>query len=108
MKVWMTGVIVALAVSVAQGAADPLAEARRLYNLGQYENAARFAREAIKVPAMTEGGRLILGRIYLEQYRQSANADDLMQARESLRAVNAQSLDRRERLELAIGRGEAL
>jgi tetratricopeptide (TPR) repeat protein len=108
MKVWMTGVIVALTVSVAHGAADPLAEARRLYNLGQYENAARFAREAIKVSAMTEAGRLILGRIYLEQYRQSANADDLMQARESLRAVNAQSLDRRERLELVIGQGEAL
>jgi hypothetical protein len=57
---------------------------------------------------MLEGGRLILGRIYLEQYRQSANADDLMQARESLSAVNAQNLDRRERLELAIGQGEAL
>src|SRR5262245_58641893 len=108
MKLWMTGLIVALAASVAHGAADPLGEARRLYNLGQYDNAARFAREAIKVPAMAEGGRRILGRIYLEQYRQSANADDLMQAREALRAVNTQSLDRRERLELAIGQGEAL
>jgi tetratricopeptide (TPR) repeat protein len=108
MKAWMTVFLVALAAGVAHGAADPLAEARRLYNIGQYENAARFAREAIKVPAMAEGGRLILGRIYLEQYRQTANADDLMQARESLRAVNTQNLDRRERLELAIGQGEAL
>jgi tetratricopeptide (TPR) repeat protein len=108
MKAWVTGLLVALAISAAQGAVDSLAEARRLYNLGQYENAARFARDAIKVPATAEGGRLILGRIYLEQYRQSANADDLMQARESLRAVNTQSLDRRERVELAIGQGEAL
>lgn len=108
MKVWVTALIVALAAGVAHGAADPLAEARRLYNLGQYENAARFARDAIKLPATAEGGRLILGRIYLEQYRQSANADDLMQARESLRAVNTQSLDHRERVELAIGQGEAL
>jgi hypothetical protein len=99
---------VALAVTTAHAATDPLAEARRLYNLGQYENAARSARDAIKIPATAEGGRLILGRIYLEQYRRSANADDLMQARESLRAVNTQGLDKRERVELVIGQGEAL
>ena len=58
--------------------------------------------------ATTDGARLILGRIYLEQYRRSADQDHLMQAREALRAVNTQGLDRRERVELAIGLGEAL
>ena len=70
MKVWISGLLVALAAATAHAATDPLAEARRLYNAGQYDNAARFARDAIKVPAMAEGARLILGRIYLEQYRQ--------------------------------------
>ena len=108
MKVWMMGLVVALLATVAHAATDPLAEARRLYNLGDYDNAARFARDAIKVPTMTEGARLILGRIYLEQYRRSADADDLMQAREALRAVNTQVLDRRETVEYIIGLGEAV
>jgi len=108
MKVWITGLLVALAAATAHAATDPLAEARRLYNLGQYDTAARLARDAIKVPATTEAARLILGRIYLEQYRRSADADHLMQAREALRAVNTHALDRRERVELSIGYGEAL
>ena len=108
MKVWIAGLLVALAAATAHAATDPLAEARRLYNLGQYDNAARFARDAMKLPATTDGARLILGRIYLEQYRRSADPDHLMQAREALRAVNTQGLDRRERVELAIGLGEAL
>ena len=70
MKVWITGLLVVFVAATAH-AADPLAEARRLYNLGQYDNAAKLARDAIKVPAMAEGARLILGRIYLEQYRSS-------------------------------------
>ena len=107
MRVWITGLLVVLVAATAH-AADPLAEARRLYNLGQYDNAAKLAREATKVPAMAEGARLILGRIYLEQYRSSADADHLMQAREALRAVNTQALERRERVELSIGYGEAM
>ena len=89
-------------------AADPLAEARRLYNLGQYENAAKLAREAIKLSSSAESARLVLGRIYLERYRQSAEPEDLVQAREALRMVNSHGLDRRERAELTIGQGEAL
>jgi tetratricopeptide (TPR) repeat protein len=108
MKVWIAGLLIVFVAASAHAAVDPLAEARRLYNLGQYDNAAKFAREAIKLPAMADGARLILGRIYLEQYRRSADADDMMQARESLRAVNTQFLERRERVELAIGLGEAL
>ena len=89
-------------------AADPLAEARRLYNLGQYENAAKLAREAIKLTPTAESARLVLGRIYLERFRQSAEAEDLAQASQALKTVNPEGLDRRERTEWTIGLGEAL
>lgn len=107
MRVSLALLILGLSGTVA-AAADPLAEARRLYNLGQYENAARLARDAIKVPATVESARLVLGRIHLERYRQSAAREDLNQAREALTSVNPQGLDRRERAELTIGWGEAL
>lgn len=87
-------------------AADALAEARRLYNLGDYQAAAEYAREAIKVPATAESGRLVLGRIHLELYRRSADHTDLIEARDALRAVGAEALDPRERAELTIGLGE--
>ena len=76
MHVLTTLAIVALSGTLA-AAVDPLAEARRLYNLGQYENAARLARDAIKVPPTAESARLVLGRIHLERYRQSAEPEDL-------------------------------
>jgi tetratricopeptide (TPR) repeat protein len=89
-------------------AADPLGEARRLYNLGDYEAAERAAREAARQPATAEGARLVLGRIHLERYRRSADAADLSAGREALRAIDARALDQRDRLELTIGLGEAL
>ncbi len=107
MRLLAAFVIVGLSGTLV-AAADPLAEARRLYNLGQYENAAKLAREAIKLNSTTESARLVLGRIYLERYRQSAEPEDLAQAREALTMVNTQGLDRRERGEWVIGRGEAL
>jgi tetratricopeptide (TPR) repeat protein len=99
--------IVGLSAMLSAGA-DPLAEARRLYNLGQYENAAKMAREATKVSSTAESARLVLGRVYLERYRQSAEPEELTQAVEALRMVNPQGLDPRERAELIIGQGEAL
>ena len=107
MHVLTTLLIVGLSGTLA-AAADPLGEARRLYNLGQYETAAKLAREAIKVPATAESARLVLGRIHLERYRQTAEQDDLVQAREALRSVNTEGLDRRELAEFTIGLGEAL
>lgn len=88
--------------------ADALAEARRLYNLGQYETAAQYAREAMKTPATMESARLVLGRVHLEQFRRSADAADLAQAREALKSVNAGLLDPQERAELVIGLAESL
>jgi tetratricopeptide (TPR) repeat protein len=101
--------VVALLGSAASAiAADALAEARRLYNLGQYDPAAKYAHEALKVPGTAQSARLVLGRIHLERYRSSADFEDLVQAREALRTVDAEHLDARERAELTIGLGECL
>lgn len=89
-------------------AADPLAEARRLYNLGQYETAEKLAREAAAIPARADAARVVLGRIQLERFRQSADPRDLTQARESLRMVDTAPLDAAERVELTIGLAESL
>lgn len=102
-----------LLVAVVLGGApvrsgDALAEARRLYNQGQYDAAERAARDAVKVPATADGARVVLGRIQLERYRQTAAPSDLADAIEALRAVDARPLDGHERLELAVGMGEAL
>jgi hypothetical protein len=103
-------VVVVLLLTIARPAvaADPLVEARRLYNLGQYETAERLAREAAAIPARTDAARVVLGRIQLERYRQSSNPRDLDLARESLRMVNATPLDAAERVELTVGLAEAL
>ena len=89
-------------------AADLLAEARRLYNLGQYATAEKVAREAAAVPATADAARVVLGRIRLERYRQSNDFEDLAAARASFRDVDARALDSRERVELMIGLAEAL
>ena len=100
--------VLLLALSGQAAAADQLSEARRLYNLGQYEAAERLAREAAAVPAHTDAARVVLGRIQLERFRQSADAKDFNAARESLRTVDATVLDPSERVELAIGLAEGL
>lgn len=89
-------------------AADPLAEARRLYNLADYRAAADHAREALQVPATMESGRLVLGRAYLELYRRSADQNDLIEARNALKSVDTVWLDDSERAELLVGIGEYL
>jgi hypothetical protein len=89
-------------------AADNLAEARRLYNLGQYDMAEKLARESAAVPSRVDASHVVLGRIQLERYRQSADARDFNLARESLRNVDAAALDPGERVELTIGLAEAL
>src|SRR5262249_38968877 len=94
-------------VSAAR-AADPLAEARRLYNAGQFQSAERLAREALSVPAQADAARVVLGRVVLERFRETANAEDLSAARSTLIAVDPRSLDPRDRVELTIGLGESL
>ena len=99
---------VVLAAAPLAAAADPLSEARRLYNSGQYDDAREAALEALKAPATAEGARLVLGRIHLERFRRNADPAELAAAREALRAVDARGLEARDRLELTVGLGEAL
>ena len=95
-------------IAVPAHAADQLAEARRLYNLAQYEMAERLAREAAAVPARSDAAKVVLGRIQLERFRQSSAAADFNAARETLRSVDPSGLDAAERVELTIGLAEAL
>jgi tetratricopeptide (TPR) repeat protein len=108
MRVPVGLLLVAIFASAHVYAADPLAEARRLYNVGQYENAARYAQEAMKMAATMDSARIVLGRVYLERFRRTAEAADLAHARNALKAVNTEALDHHERAELAIGFGECL
>ncbi len=100
--------VLLLTIAGSALAADPLAEARRLYNLGQYETAEKLAREAAAIPARADAARVVLGRIQLERFRQSEDQRDLARARESLRMVDTAPLDAAERVELAIGLAETL
>jgi hypothetical protein len=95
-------------VPVVAAPVDPLATARRLYNQGQYDRALEAAREAEANPATVSSARLVIGRIRLERYRQTAERADLEQARSSLRGLDARVLDSRERIELQVGLAEVL
>ena len=102
---WLAVLLLVPAVVAAQ---DPLGESRRLYNAGDYDGAERAVRIALQQPAAASGARVILGRILLERFRQSAMPEQLTEARAALRDADPRQLDARERLELTIGFGEAL
>lgn len=87
-------------------ASDALGEARRLYNLAQYESAERAARDAMRTAP--DQARIVLGRVRLERYRRSADPADLAEARLALRMVDPRPLQPNERVELTIGLAEAL
>lgn len=97
-----------LCLSTPAQANDLLADARRLYNMGNYEQAERVARQATDTPAIANAARVVLGRICIEKYRRTAASQDLADARASLRAVDPRGLEPRERVELTIGLAETL
>lgn len=103
-------VLLAMASTVmaSPAPADPLAMARKLYNEGAYDRALEAAREAEANPATASSARLVIGRIRLERYRQTAQRGDLEEARMALRMLDTQTLDARERIELQVGLAEIL
>lgn len=101
-------ILAVVCLAVPLYAADPLSDARRLYNQGQYDAAEQAARDAVRTPALADGARVVLGRIQLERYRRTPAAADLSGAIATFRTVNTRRLDTRERIELAIGFAEAL
>jgi tetratricopeptide (TPR) repeat protein len=108
MRLLIAWLVLGLVVAVPSAAADALAEARRLYNAGQYDAAEKMAREALRNRASANSARLVLGRIHLERFRTSSRPEDLVAGRESLRGLDASALEARERLELLVGLGETL
>lgn len=107
-RLFAASLTVAVLLQAPLGAQDLLGEARRLYNAAQYEEAERSARAAAALPATANSARLVLARILLERFRQTASAEHLGEARESLRDVRPSSLDARERIEWMLGIGEGL
>lgn len=105
---WLMFVVLAAGLAAPVGASDQLAEARRLYNLGQYDAAEKLVREELTVRDSSDAARVVLGRVQLERYRQSADPADLAAARESFRSVDPLVLDSRDQVEYTIGLGEAL
>ena len=87
---------------------DPLARARLLYNRRDFAGAIAAADEGRRAPARADSADLIAARAYLEQFRESALADDLAAARERLRRIDGSHLDAHEQSELVVGLGEAL
>src|SRR5262245_16014722 len=98
---------VLLAVA-SRAAEDPLARARVLYNLHQFDAAVSEAEKARLTPSRADAADLIAARAYLERFRQSAASDDLTNGRERLRRLDPQHLDSRERAEYIVGPGETL
>jgi hypothetical protein len=95
-------------VVFAADSKDPLDRARLLYNQQQFEAAVAAADEARKLPQLANGADLIAARAYLERFRESSAAEDLVRARERLRAINPEKFSPRERLEYIVGLGETL
>jgi hypothetical protein len=98
-----------LAVSSSGRAADdPLARARLLYNQGQFEAAITAAEQARLSPVRADAADLVAARAYLERFRASDEAGDLINARERLRRIDPQRFAATERNEFIVGLGEAL
>src|SRR5690348_12260504 len=101
-------VLVSARPAVAASPAEALALARKLYNQGQYDKALEAVRDAEGTAATASSARLVIGRILLERYRQTARGSDLDGARVALRGLDTRVLDDKERVELQVGLAEVL
>jgi hypothetical protein len=94
--------------STVTGADDPLSRARALYNLGQFDAAISAAEQARVTPARADAADLVAARAYLERFRASAAAGDLVNARDRLRRIDPLRFPARERRVFVVGLGETL
>jgi hypothetical protein len=85
-----------------------LARARTLYNSGDYEGAIDAASVSRHEAQWADASALVIARARLERYRQSMNASELADARETLQLVRVASLTPRDQVDLLIGLGQAL
>lgn len=98
--------------AAAQGPTGPadsaLARARTLYNEERYDAAIASAVLARQATVTADSAALVLARAYLERFRRSAIAADLVAARTALAELRVSALKPRERVEYLIGLGESL
>lgn len=104
----ISAIFVLLAGSIAMAADDPLAKARQLYNLRDFQAAVSAAEQARLIPSKADAADLVAARAYLERFRDSSAAEDLTNARDRLRRIDPQRFPSRERVEYLVGLGEAL
>ena len=104
----VSAALILLASLPARAADDPLARARLLYNQGQFEAAINAAELARQTPSRADAADLVAARAYLERFRASDAADDLINARDRLRRIDPQRFVATERAEYVVGLGEAL
>jgi hypothetical protein len=86
----------------------PLDAARQLYNEGKYDPAIKAAARLRTMAGFSNSANLVLGRSYLERFRQSSDRADLVAAREALREVQPALFGPREQAEYLVGLGELL
>jgi hypothetical protein len=101
-------VVGAIAFGQSPDATAQLADARRLYNQTQYDEAINAATVAQSDPTTSDEASLIIARANLERYRQSYNTTHLTSARESLKSVHTAKLSPRSQGEYLVGLGEWL
>lgn len=102
------GLAGAIGLSARAQPADPLAQARRLYNQHDYDGAIAAAEKAQGLPGLADAASLVAARARLERYRAAGDRADLVAGREALLRVQPERLSPRDRAELLVGLGESL
>jgi len=97
-----------LGLGGSAAAQNGLAEARRLYNAGLFDQAIAAAQNSSESSRLPSATAVIVGRSRLERFRTLQDPQELDRARADLAAVNPMQLSPQERMEWQMGLGEAL
>lgn len=92
-------------IAFAQETNSALAQAKRAFNQGQFDQAIDAALEAKKTAAMAPSAGIILGRAYVERFAAKLDNSDLANAHTALAAVDPVPLSTSDRRDLTIGLG---
>lgn len=104
----LTAAVLVVASMGQTEAPNALVRAHHAYNAGQFDAAIAAATDALKVPDLANAAAVVLGRAYLERFRQSSAPDDLDHARKALQLVVSDRLAPRDRVEFQLGLGLSL
>ena len=97
-----------LGLGGSAAAQNGLAEARRLYNAGLFDQAIAAAQNSSESSRLRSATAVIVARSRLERFRTLQDPQELDRARADLAAVNPMQLGPQERMEWQMGLGEAL